>query len=109
MAGTIPPMTDLLLNSANLSRIGGIEEGGLAEPFRGRSAEAVPCWLSSLVGSAPIFTSGHYIVGDKGEGKKANLPSCYIHIVREPSLICLNVFFAMYNIDKNEKKNNISI
>jgi hypothetical protein len=95
-------MTDLLLNSANLSPspprcVGGIE-GGLAEPFRGRSAEAVPCWLSSLVGSAPIFTSGHY-----------NLPSCYIHIVREPSLICLNVFFAMYNIDKNEKKNNISI
>jgi hypothetical protein len=106
-------MTDLLLNSANLSPspprcVGGIE-GGLAEPFRGRSAEAVPCWLSSLVGSAPIFTSGHYIVGDRGEGRKANLPSYYIHIVREPSLICLNVYFAMYNIDENEKKNNISI
>jgi hypothetical protein len=69
VAGTLPPMTDLLLNSANLSPspprcVGGIEGGGggLAEPFRGRSAEAVPCWLSSLVGSAPFFTSGHYIV-----------------------------------------------
>ena len=53
VAGTLPPMTDLLLNSANLSPapprcIGGIEEGGLAEPFRGRNAEAVPCWLALL-------------------------------------------------------------
>ncbi len=45
--------------------------GGLAEPFRGKSAEDVPCWLSSLVGSATIFTSGHYIVDDRGEGRKA--------------------------------------
>jgi hypothetical protein len=46
VAGTLPPMTDLLLNSANLSSspprcVGGIKEGGLAEPFRGRSAELV--------------------------------------------------------------------
>jgi hypothetical protein len=34
----------------------------------GKSAEAVPCCLSSLVGSTSIFTSGHYTVGDGGGG-----------------------------------------